>query len=458
MMRVAIVIPAYNCAPTIEQAVVACLNQSYPKELLEIVAVDDGSTDSTADIVRKLPVKLISQNNSGPASARNSGWKSSQADIICFTDSDCLPEKEWVVKLVAAFSKDDIAAVAGSYSIVNNSSLLAACIYEEIKARHQRMPQFIRAFGSYNAAIRREVLEKTGGFDENYRFPSAEDNDLAYKILKIKKRIYFAKDALAAHYFPESLDVYLRQQFRHGIWRVKLYRNHPDMGTGDDYTGLKDIIEPLLALILIFALPAVSFAPIGRIYLFLASGYALMQLPLALSISFAKKDLKYLHLFWITFLRGFVRGIGLLAGILKDKYSAFLLFLGVWIICNLRFFSWEVSTFPKYARLFSLNLEQKYMLVDRDIYPYIKSFQRVIPANADIIIINKSPDLVKQTPAWVKSEYFNKKLSYYLYPRRLLYQDSGPFKPDAYKITYRIVYPDIHIKLYNPGQALDDSL
>ena len=91
--------------------------------------------------------------------------------------------------------------------------------------------------------IKKDVFERLGGFQEGFRRASGEDNDLSYKILEAGYRIFFERQAIVGHYHTERLGKYLREQFSHGFWRVKLYAEHPAMIKGDDYTFWKDALE-----------------------------------------------------------------------------------------------------------------------------------------------------------------------------------------------------------------------
>ncbi len=315
---VSIIIPAYNAENTIEDALKAVVRQSY-KEKYEIIVVDDGSTDNTAHIVEKYPgVKLVHQENKGPATARNLGFKKSQGDFILFTDADCMPHKDWIKNALRHFTDKKIGVVDGSYKIGNESSLLARCIHKEILYRHiYLMPLFPKCFGSYNFCVRRNIFEEVKGFDEVYCSASGEDNDLSYKILNAGYKIYFAPEVLVQHRHTQELKKYLFEQYRHGFWRAKMYRTHPKMTRGDDYTYWKDIIEPLLSLLTVTSL-ILSIWPeyfVMGFSVFLSTLTILILLEIHYGL-LETRDCKT-GLFWggVMFLRSFSRTLGFVLGL-----------------------------------------------------------------------------------------------------------------------------------------------
>ncbi len=315
---VSIIIPTFNSERTVIKTIEACLAQDYPKEGLEIIVVDDGSADNTREKTKGYPIIYIYQPNSGPAAARNRGWKAARGRIICFTDSDCLPEIPWVSKIVKNFKDISVAAVGGSYGIANEESLLADCIYREIIARHSKMSRFVKALGSFNLSVRRELLEKTGGFNEKYKLASGEDNDLSYRILKEGGRLLFDKEIKVAHYHPEKLYKYLRTQFWHGYWRVKLYIDHPAMTGGDDYSGVSDYIQPCLAVLILCMIPFCPFFVLARkAALWAILLEAVLQIPVFLTVFKDTRKLKYAFLIPVTFLRAFYRGLGMCMGAIR---------------------------------------------------------------------------------------------------------------------------------------------
>ncbi len=310
---VTVVVPAYNCENTIAETIQGILTQTYLPE--SIIIVDDGSTDQTARKIKSFEkITYVYQENAGPAAARNRGAKAATTDLIFFTDSDCVPQKDWIEKAEKHFSDATIAVVMGSYGIVNKNSILARCIHREIVFRHQHlMPNYPKAFGSYNVAIRRHTFELVGGFDQTYRRASGEDNELSYRILQKGYRIFFAKEALVDHYFPTGVMHYLKEQYRHGYWRVKMYKRYPAMTVGDDYTFWKDIVEiPLVAVVLFCFFLSWALPVLWR--LFLISSTFVWGINLCFSFLATKSFSETIFSSVVMTLRAFARMFGFAAG------------------------------------------------------------------------------------------------------------------------------------------------
>jgi len=274
-ITVSIIVPAYNASATLGKTLEALARQKC-SQVFEVIVVDDGSTDDIANIVGSFgrgqspgtegncplrPVRYVRQENAGPASARNHGARLARGEFLAFTDSDCIPHEDWLAQLMEGFSRvgrelspgkegdsplqlQQIGVVAGSYGIANPQSVLARCVYKEILWRHNHlMPDYPNAFGSYNFCVKKTVFDAVGGFNRGYAQASGEDNDLSYKIRSAGWRIYFERKALVDHYHPTRVVKYLKEQFRHGYWRMKMYRDHPAMMRGDGYTFWKDALE-----------------------------------------------------------------------------------------------------------------------------------------------------------------------------------------------------------------------
>lgn len=237
-MRVAVTVGAYNEEKNIAHLIESLLKQTRLPD--EIVICDDGSTDKTAEIIRsfamKYPqVKYIYQKNAGPAKARNNAWKSATADVCVFTDGDCVPEPNWIEEIIKPLSEERIGATAGGYKTLNKHSLLAQFIGYEIEWRYRNIKEEIDAHGTYNLAVRKNILEEIGGLNEEYPKASGEDWDMTYKISK-KYKLIFVPTAIVGHYHPEKFWWYMKNQIRRAYDRIKVYKDHPDMRSSDNYT------------------------------------------------------------------------------------------------------------------------------------------------------------------------------------------------------------------------------
>jgi len=314
---VSIVIPAFNSDKTIGLAIVGCDCQEYPNDKIEIIVVDDGSTDSTKDIVLSYPhVKYIYQKNQGPAAARNNGLNNSHGQIVAFLDSDCVPRKYWISKMISRYTSDSVVCVGSRYGIANRTSLLACCIYFEFLVRYKRMPQHPKFLGSNGYSFRRDFLEHIGGYSAEYRMASHEDNELAYRIVSQGYSTYFDKSNIVDHYFQTDLVRYLRVQMWHGFWRMKLYVDHPQMITGDDYTDIWDYMQPPFTLLFLLFFPIALLADLMLLEFFLLIIIIALQFPITISMVSLCRRKRYFVYIPLGVLRAGARSIGMVMGVI----------------------------------------------------------------------------------------------------------------------------------------------
>lgn len=315
-MTISVVVPAYNSEKTIKKCLDSLFSQSFNKPY-EVVVVDDGSKDKTAEIVKEYPkVKYVFQKNAGPAAARNKGWKSASGEVVVFTDSDCVLDKNWLKEMVGPIDGKEVMAVGGVYDkSANEKSLLANLIGEEIKYRYSKMGKYTDAHGSYSLAVKKDVLKELNGFNEFYPVATAEDFDLCYRITGLGYKIFLNNKAKLAHHHPEKLWKYLKTQFRHGFYRVKLYRDNPKKTSGDKYSGNAAYQVGLSGLLVAFLpfFPLVSAAALV--------GLILLQLDLIIFLSKTNSLVFALEDAGLQLLRGFAWLLGMITGLLS--YNGF---------------------------------------------------------------------------------------------------------------------------------------
>lgn len=191
-MLVSVIIPTYNRALTIRETVESALSQTYGD--MEVIVVDDGSKDETAEVMRKFDGKVvfISQENAGPSAARNRGVAESKGEIVAFLDSDdhWLPEK--ISRQVALMERggNSMACCVCNASVMSaegseaGTSFGSANLKPDFEEGEWTNPQEILAtrFLLFNqvVAVRRAAFERVGGFNNNLRL--LEDYELALKL------------------------------------------------------------------------------------------------------------------------------------------------------------------------------------------------------------------------------------------------------------------------------------
>lgn len=162
---------------------------------VEFVLVDNGSTDDTQTVLGSfaasgdLPVRVVHEPRPGLSAARNAALRSTPADVIAFTDDDCLPQADWLLQLCAHFSAAGAAQVVGGRVELHDPADLPITINTSTEARLIERPSMnLTSIMGCNFAFRREVVERIGVFDEQLgagaRFISAEDTDFLYRVLK----------------------------------------------------------------------------------------------------------------------------------------------------------------------------------------------------------------------------------------------------------------------------------
>lgn len=269
MILYSVIVPAYNAEKTVDRCLSSLLNQSIPKKSYEVILVDDGSIDGTAEIAKAFPVKYLRQSNSGPASARNNGVKAAKGEIILFTDSDCVPRNDWIKEMVKPFKDPEVMAVKGSYK-TEQKSLTARFAQIEFEERFEMLKraESIDMVDTYSAAYRRAVFLSMGGFDPSFPVANNEDTDLSYKMSGAGHKMVFNPDAIVFHLnHPDSIRKYARLKLRRGYWRMVVYRRYPDKMLKDSYTPqtlkfqILFLFLLIISLIIIPVLPAVTFTP-----------------------------------------------------------------------------------------------------------------------------------------------------------------------------------------------------
>lgn len=316
---VALVIPGRNAAKVLPFCLDAAVQQLDKDGLSEIIVIDDGSTDDTAAVVARYPVRSVRGEGGGPGYARNLGWRAASAPIVWFIDADCVVNDETLARLLGHLDDPAVAGAGGTYTNQCPGSLLACLIQEEIAARHQRMSPDVDYLATFNVVYRRSVLDEVGGFDEGRvngpGSPGAEDIELAFRVNERGYRLRFEPRSSVGHFHPTSLRRYLRSQRHHGYYRVWLYFDHRGRARGDAYSGLVDHVQPPLAMLVLASLPLLFIGQCWLVPLVLVAGLLALQAPMAVRLTRGTGNRRMLVFALLGFVRSFARGIGMSLGL-----------------------------------------------------------------------------------------------------------------------------------------------
>lgn len=222
---VSVVVPAYNQARLLDR-LLDSLTAMKDAPSFEIIVVDDASQDETGAIVEswinshpEVPCRYLRQDrNQGPGAARNRGLNEARGEFVAFTDTDCVVSPDWLGRLVAGFTDDEIVGVGGRVEPWNPESRFAR--YNTVNASLQPIASAafpIPYLVTCNCAYRREALEQVGGFPDNIPTPGGEDVGASIALFKRGGRFAFARDAVVHHDYRDSWRSFARTWRNYGF-------------------------------------------------------------------------------------------------------------------------------------------------------------------------------------------------------------------------------------------------
>jgi cellulose synthase/poly-beta-1,6-N-acetylglucosamine synthase-like glycosyltransferase/peptidoglycan/xylan/chitin deacetylase (PgdA/CDA1 family) len=258
-----VLIPAYNEEAAIVQTVSSALACDYPK--LEILVVDDGSTDHTAELVRtnfgsESRVRLISQPNHGKPSALNLGLAEATGEVTISIDGDTIVDPEAIPRLVRHFADPKVGAVAGNVKVMNRNRWLTrwqALEYITSQNLEKRAFDLLNCIPVVPGAVgawRTSLLRANHGFSGD---TVAEDTDLTLTIRRDGWKILYDEDAIGRTEVPETVEALIRQRFRWTFGTLQAVWKHRDAVGKPKYGTLGWIAIPNIFLFQII-LPLVS--------------------------------------------------------------------------------------------------------------------------------------------------------------------------------------------------------
>ena len=329
---VSIIVPAYNEEKVIGNCIESIQSSDYTN--FEIILVDDGSTDQTLEVMRRSEdppqVQVMTQTNSGKASALNRGFQLAKGEILFFVDADGLFTHSTIREMLAGFTSVKVGAVCGNDHPANMDTALTqfASLQNHVGSGFVR-----RALAEINClpiiagncgAIRRSVLKwpftRLGKEGEPYmKGFIGEDMELTWRIHRAGYQVNFAPRAIVLAEVPSTFKLLWKQRVRWTRGLLQTVGLHRDMFFNFKYGRLglylpinffNMVISPILQLLIIYLVilfVATGFSPIQpgilNPILWLSLGGALFTVYFAIVLDWAWEDLKYFYLLplWVPY-------------------------------------------------------------------------------------------------------------------------------------------------------------
>ena len=242
---VSILIAAYNEEKVIGSTLRSLLNTRYQGEF-EVIVVNDGSDDHTAEVVGRMAekdsrIKLLQQSNRGKAMALRRGVEAAAHEILVMLDADTLYQPDTIERLVQPFRDDRVGAVSGHAKVGNLRSFIARCQSLEytcgfnLDRRAYHRLNCITVVPGAVSALRKAAVHIAGGISTD---TLAEDTDLTLSLHREGFRVAYVPEAVAWTEAPETLGSLSKQRFRWAFGTLQCLWKHRDLVFNTKYKAL----------------------------------------------------------------------------------------------------------------------------------------------------------------------------------------------------------------------------
>jgi cellulose synthase/poly-beta-1,6-N-acetylglucosamine synthase-like glycosyltransferase len=306
--EVSVLIPAFNEEAVIVDTVRAALGSEYKK--LEIIVIDDGSADRTAELVRENfgrdpRIRLLLQPNRGKPAALNHGLAEAAGEIVVSIDADTIVDAPAIPRLVRHFADPKVGAVAGNVKVINRKRWLTrwqALEYitsQNLEKRAFDLLNCIPVVPGAAGAWRADLLRANGGFSGD---TVAEDTDLTLTIRRNGWKILYDEDAVGRTEVPETIDALIRQRFRWTFGTLQAVWKHRDAVGKPRYGTLGWVAIPnifLCQIVLPLVSPVIDLLFLLSIALWGLAQLRIAQLPQLWTLQDVERSLVFFAIFML---------------------------------------------------------------------------------------------------------------------------------------------------------------
>lgn len=225
--KVSVVVCSFNGERTLRGCLLSLMRLDYAD--YEVIVINDGSTDGTADIVAEFPQVIHHrQENRGLSAARNAGARLASGEFVAYTDDDCVVDEHWLKYLVVAMRDQQVEAIGGPNIPPPSDGWVARCVAASPGNPSHVMlsDQFAEHVPGCNMAFRRSTLLGLGGFDTQFRI-AGDDVDMCWRFLDAQLPIGYAPGAMVWHHRRGTVRAYAKQQTGYGRSEAMVHFKHP---------------------------------------------------------------------------------------------------------------------------------------------------------------------------------------------------------------------------------------
>lgn len=316
---VSIIIPMKNEEKIVERCLNSIKKINYPHNEIEVVIINDGSTDKTKSIVfdHKCDLNIIylETEGVGVSKARDLGLKKSNADFIVFTDADCVVHSDWINELLKPF-QDNVAAVGGPNLTPSDDTQFAKCVGSVLTFLSKPGARYafegekvteIHHNPTCNVMYRKKVLDEVNGF--NHQLVTTDDEELDYRIRKKGYIILYTPFAKVDHYRRPNWIKFIKMAYYYGLGRMQSTKMHPKMGRWFHFA-------PLIYIMILIGLIVISL--FYNIYIYIFIFLIIMSiLGIGVVTKIYKKECSFTTFFCLVNIWLYGYGIGMLRGVIK---------------------------------------------------------------------------------------------------------------------------------------------
>lgn len=240
LIPVTVIVPALNEARVISRCVDSLLEQDYPA--LEVIVVDDGSSDGTPGKVPEPARVLHTPGRVGAGAARNFGARAASGRVLFFTDADCVAPPHWISRAMAARRDHGVRCGGGGYAGSIGQGVVPRFAFAELAFRRRRHHGLVQTLVSNNMFCDKDLFQEIGGFPEAYRAASSEDMIFSWQVSR-KEKIFWHPDNGVYHDFERTLRGYMLQQARFARDAVQMFLDNRGLPAARTHHGKQLYLE-----------------------------------------------------------------------------------------------------------------------------------------------------------------------------------------------------------------------